>query len=112
MKIFTTKIKKITAKVWLRRNFCSSIDIFDFEDTIAIFLWSCSEFQGKRQSLAAEENVHNTGVLDAWEALLLIDIVCNILQVALDLEQNNKIKAAERLGVDVRTVQQYVKKKF
>jgi transcriptional regulator with PAS, ATPase and Fis domain len=31
--------------------------------------------------------------------------------VALDLERNNKQKAAERLGVDVRTVQQYVKKK-
>lgn len=33
------------------------------------------------------------------------------IQVALDLEDNNKQKAAERLGVDVRTVQQYVKKK-
>jgi transcriptional regulator with GAF, ATPase, and Fis domain len=33
------------------------------------------------------------------------------IQVALDLEGNNKQKAAERLGVDVRTVQQYVKKK-
>jgi transcriptional regulator with GAF, ATPase, and Fis domain len=33
------------------------------------------------------------------------------IQVALDLENNNKQKAAERLGVDVRTVQQYVKKK-
>ncbi len=32
------------------------------------------------------------------------------IQVALDLEGNNKQKAAERLGVDVRTVQQYVKK--
>lgn len=33
------------------------------------------------------------------------------IEVALDLENNNKQKAAERLGVDVRTVQQYVKKK-
>lgn len=33
------------------------------------------------------------------------------IQVALDLEGNNKQKAAERLSVDVRTVQQYVKKK-
>jgi len=33
------------------------------------------------------------------------------IQVALDLENNNKQKAAERLGVDVRTVQQYVKKR-
>lgn len=33
------------------------------------------------------------------------------IQVALDLESNNKQKAADRLGVDVRTVQQYVKKK-
>ncbi|RYG44602.1 MAG: sigma-54-dependent Fis family transcriptional regulator, partial [Chitinophagaceae bacterium] len=33
------------------------------------------------------------------------------IQVALDLESNNKQKAAERLGVDVRTVQQYVRKK-
>ena len=33
------------------------------------------------------------------------------IQVALDLEGNNKQKAAERLGLDVRTVQQYVKKK-
>jgi transcriptional regulator with GAF, ATPase, and Fis domain len=33
------------------------------------------------------------------------------IQVALELEYNNKQKAAERLGVDVRTVQQYVKKK-
>jgi transcriptional regulator with GAF, ATPase, and Fis domain len=33
------------------------------------------------------------------------------IQVALDLEGNNKQKAAERLGVDVRTVQQYVRKK-
>jgi transcriptional regulator with GAF, ATPase, and Fis domain len=33
------------------------------------------------------------------------------IQVALDLEGNNKQKAAERLGVDVRTVQQYTKKK-
>jgi transcriptional regulator with GAF, ATPase, and Fis domain len=33
------------------------------------------------------------------------------IQVALELEQNNKLKAAERLGVDVRTVQQYVRKK-
>ncbi|MDN3548638.1 sigma-54-dependent transcriptional regulator [Mucilaginibacter aquaedulcis] len=33
------------------------------------------------------------------------------IQVALELENNNKQKAAERLGVDVRTVQQYVKKK-
>jgi transcriptional regulator with GAF, ATPase, and Fis domain len=33
------------------------------------------------------------------------------IQVALDLEGNNKQKAAERLGVDVRTVQQYVKKR-
>ncbi|NCD68717.1 sigma 54-interacting transcriptional regulator [Mucilaginibacter agri] len=33
------------------------------------------------------------------------------IQVALELEINNKQKAAERLGVDVRTVQQYVKKK-
>lgn len=33
------------------------------------------------------------------------------IQVALDMEANNKQKAAERLGVDVRTVQQYVKKK-
>lgn len=33
------------------------------------------------------------------------------IQVALDLEDNNKQKAAERLGVDVRTVQQYAKKK-
>ena len=32
------------------------------------------------------------------------------IRVALDLENNNKQKAAERLGVDVRTVQQYVKK--
>ena len=32
------------------------------------------------------------------------------IQVALELEQNNKQKAAERLGVDVRTVQQYVKR--
>jgi transcriptional regulator with GAF, ATPase, and Fis domain len=33
------------------------------------------------------------------------------IQVALDLEANNKQKAAERLGVDVRTVQQYAKRK-
>lgn len=33
------------------------------------------------------------------------------IQVALDLEGNNKQKAAERLSIDVRTVQQYVKKK-
>jgi len=33
------------------------------------------------------------------------------IQVALDLEGNNKQRAAERLGVDVRTVQQYVKKR-
>lgn len=33
------------------------------------------------------------------------------IEVALDLENNNKQKAAKRLGVDVRTVQQYVKKK-
>jgi transcriptional regulator with GAF, ATPase, and Fis domain len=33
------------------------------------------------------------------------------IQVALDMEGHNKQKAAERLGVDVRTVQQYVKKK-
>jgi transcriptional regulator with GAF, ATPase, and Fis domain len=33
------------------------------------------------------------------------------IQVALDLEGHNKQKASERLGVDVRTVQQYVKKK-
>ncbi len=33
------------------------------------------------------------------------------IEVALGLENNNKQKAAERLGVDVRTVQQYVKKK-
>jgi len=33
------------------------------------------------------------------------------IQVALDLEGNNKQKAAERLGLDVRTVQQYTKKK-
>jgi transcriptional regulator with GAF, ATPase, and Fis domain len=33
------------------------------------------------------------------------------IQVALDLESNNKQKAADRLGVDVRTVQQYVKRK-
>jgi transcriptional regulator with GAF, ATPase, and Fis domain len=33
------------------------------------------------------------------------------IQVALDLEGNNKQKAAERLSVDVRTVQQYVKRK-
>lgn len=33
------------------------------------------------------------------------------IQVALDLEGNNKQKASQRLGVDVRTVQQYVKKK-
>jgi transcriptional regulator with GAF, ATPase, and Fis domain len=33
------------------------------------------------------------------------------IQVALDLEGNNKQKAAELLGVDVRTVQQYTKKK-
>ncbi|HTD95114.1 MAG TPA: sigma 54-interacting transcriptional regulator [Chitinophagaceae bacterium] len=33
------------------------------------------------------------------------------IQVALDLEGNNKQKAAERLGVDVRTVQQYVRRK-
>lgn len=32
------------------------------------------------------------------------------IRVALDLEHNNKQKAAERLGVDVRTVQQYAKK--
>gem|GEM_PF-721750 len=32
------------------------------------------------------------------------------IQVALELEGNNKQKAAERLGVDVRTVQQYTKK--
>ena len=32
------------------------------------------------------------------------------IHVALELESNNKQKAAERLGVDVRTVQQYVKK--
>jgi transcriptional regulator with GAF, ATPase, and Fis domain len=32
------------------------------------------------------------------------------IQVALELENNNKEKAAERLGVNVRTVQQYVKK--
>jgi transcriptional regulator with GAF, ATPase, and Fis domain len=31
--------------------------------------------------------------------------------VALELENNNKQKAAERLGIDVRTVQQYVKKR-
>lgn len=34
------------------------------------------------------------------------------IEVALDLENNNKQKAAERLGVDVRTVQQYVKKRI
>lgn len=33
------------------------------------------------------------------------------IQVALDLEANNKQRAADRLGVDVRTVQQYAKKK-
>lgn len=33
------------------------------------------------------------------------------IEVALDLESNNKQKAAERLGLDVRTVQQYVKKR-
>ena len=33
------------------------------------------------------------------------------ISVALELENNNKQKAAERLGVDVRTVQQYVKKR-
>jgi transcriptional regulator with GAF, ATPase, and Fis domain len=33
------------------------------------------------------------------------------IKVALDIEKNNKQKAAERLGVDVRTVQQYVKKR-
>jgi transcriptional regulator with GAF, ATPase, and Fis domain len=34
------------------------------------------------------------------------------IQVALELENNNKEKAAERLKVNVRTVQQYVKKKY
>ncbi len=33
------------------------------------------------------------------------------IAIALDIEHNNKQKAAERLGVDVRTVQQYVKRK-
>ncbi len=33
------------------------------------------------------------------------------IQVALELESNNKQKAADRLRVDVRTVQQYVKKR-
>jgi transcriptional regulator with GAF, ATPase, and Fis domain len=33
------------------------------------------------------------------------------ISVALELENNNKQKAAERLGVDVRTVQQYAKKR-
>ncbi|MEO6550338.1 MAG: sigma 54-interacting transcriptional regulator [Ferruginibacter sp.] len=33
------------------------------------------------------------------------------IQVALDIEHNNKQKAAELLGVDVRTVQQHVKRR-
>jgi len=46
---------------------------------------------------------------DWW--LLKDKISETAIRVALELENNNKQKAAERLGVDVRTVQQYVKKK-
>jgi len=77
----------------------------------------------ERQYFNSKEN--NNGTQDGMECLIrkalltgedwwkLKDKISETaIQVALDLENNNKQKAAKRLGVDVRTVQQYVKKKI
>lgn len=76
-----------------------------------------------RNSLSTGEKVNHNGISDMGtlirKALLTGETWWNLknkisetaIQVALDLENNNKQKAAERLGLDVRTVQQYVKKK-
>lgn len=76
-----------------------------------------------RQYFSKEENNNNTQ-RDGMESLIrkalltgedwwkLKDKISETaIKVALDLEHNNKQRAAKRLGVDVRTVQQYVKKK-
>lgn len=58
------------------------------------------------------ENLIRKALLTGENWWLLKDKISETaIQVALDLENNNKQKAAERLGVDVRTVQQYVRRK-
>ena len=61
------------------------VDVFDEENTIAIFRKGGRKLHVEREALAAEEDVHDTGVLEGGKSLLLLDVVGDILQVALDL---------------------------
>lgn len=95
-------------------------DIFDLEDTIAVLLVGGGQFQVERQSLSAEEDVHNTSVLETGETLFLLDVVGDIFQITLNLRhvdgETVNVSAAESLatpseevvGLDFENVGQQV----
>jgi hypothetical protein len=61
------------------------VDIVDFEDTVAIFGFSGREPNIEGQTMASEEDVHDTLVRETGESLFLVDPVSDILQIALNL---------------------------
>ena len=44
-------------------------DVFEFEDTIAVFRIGGGEFHIERQSLSTKEDIHETSILDIKEIL-------------------------------------------
>ena len=75
-------------------------DVLNGEDTATIFRGGCRKFHVESEPLTTEEEVHNTGVRNRGKSLLLLDVVGDIFQVALDLRCVDR-KSVNRSVVDL-----------
>ena len=78
------------------------LDAVDGEVAIGIGFFRRREFQGEGQSMAAHEEIYNTSIPKAREPALFMDIVDNILDIALDLGSMHR-KVMFALGFNART---------
>lgn len=61
-----------------------NINFIDLEEVLAVALVSSFHGNLECEASASHEDIHDTSILDGWEALLLVDVVADILQVHLN----------------------------
>ena len=65
------------------------VNIVDDDKVGAVRLLSVAASNFEAEALATKEDVHDTLVSDGWEALLLLDVVRDILEIHLDTRTSN-----------------------
>ena len=64
-------------------------DIVDSDKMCAILCLSVASGKLEAEAFTSHEDIHDTLVGHGWEALLLLDVVCHILKIALDTRGSN-----------------------